>query len=94
MTFLWPNSLWLMLALPLLPVLYLWLLRRRGKAALRYSSLEVLREASSRQWRRHVPPALLWLACAAMLLAAARPLAKVTMPCGQGRQSCSPWTCR
>ena len=36
MTFLWPNSLWLMLALPLLPVVYLWLLRRRGKAALRY----------------------------------------------------------
>jgi Ca-activated chloride channel homolog len=80
MTFLWPNSLWLMLAAPLLPVLYLWLLRRRGKAALRYSSLEVLREASSRQWRRHVPPALLWLACAVLLLAAARPLAKVTMP--------------
>jgi Ca-activated chloride channel family protein len=80
MTFLWPNSLWLMLAPPLLPVLYLWLLRRRGKAALRYSSLEVLREASSRQWRRHVPPALLWLACAVLLLAAARPLAKVTMP--------------
>ena len=40
MNFLWPHSLWLMLALPLLPALYLWLLRRRGKAALRYSSLD------------------------------------------------------
>ena len=46
MNFLWPQYLWLMLALPLLPVLYLWLLRRRGKPALRYSSLAVVREAS------------------------------------------------
>jgi Ca-activated chloride channel family protein len=81
MKFLWPQYLWLMLALPMLPALYVWLLRRRGKPALRFSSLKVVREASSsRQWRRHVPPALLWLACAVLLLAAARPLAKVTMP--------------
>ena len=80
MNFLWPQYLWLMLALPLLPVLYLWLLRRRGKPALRYSSLEVLREASSRQWRRHVPPALLLMACSVLLFAAARPVATVTLP--------------
>ena len=80
MNFLWPQYLWLMLALPLLPVLYLWLLRRRGKPALRYSSLEALREASSRQWRRHVPPALLLMACSVLLLAVARPLALVTLP--------------
>ena len=69
-----------MLALPLLPVLYLWLLRRRGKPALRYSSLEGVREASSRPWRRHVPPALLWVACSVLLLAVARPLASLTLP--------------
>ncbi|MCE9659306.1 MAG: VWA domain-containing protein [Burkholderiales bacterium] len=80
MNFLWPQSLWLMLALPLLPVLYLWLLHRRGKRALRYSDLSVLREASSRQWRRHVPPALLLIACSVLLFAAARPLARVTLP--------------
>lgn len=81
MNFLWPQSLWLMLALPVLPALYVWLLRRRNKAALRYSSLTVIREASGgRPWRRHVPPALLWIACAVLLLAAARPLATVTMP--------------
>ena len=80
MHFLWPQYLWLMLALPLLPVLYLWLLRRRGKAALRYSSLEVLREASRRQWRRHVPPALLLMACSMLLFAAARPVATLTLP--------------
>lgn len=81
MNFLWPQSLWLMLALPVLPALYVWLLRRRNKAALRYSSLTVIREASGgRPWRRHVPPALLWIACAVLLLAAARPLATLTMP--------------
>jgi len=80
MSFLWPQYLWLMLALPVLPALYLWLLRRRGKAALRYSSLQVIREASRRQWRRHVPPALLLVACSMLLFAAARPTAPVTMP--------------
>ena len=80
MKFLWPQYLWLMLALPLLPALYVWLLRRRGKPALRYSNLEVLREASSRPWRRHVPPALLLIACSLLLFAAARPLATLTLP--------------
>ncbi len=81
MTFLWPTWIWLMPALLLLPPLYLWLLRRRGKPALRYSDLAVVREASGRApWRRHVPPALLWLACAVLLLAVARPVAKLTLP--------------
>ena len=80
MTFLWPQYLWSMLALPLLPVLYLWLLRRRRKRALRYSTLQVVRESASGAWRRHVPPALLLIACAVLLLAAARPLVKVTLP--------------
>ena len=81
MTFLWPQYLWLMLALPLLPALYVWLLRRRGKPALRYSNLDVVREASaSRHWRRHVPPALLLIACSLLLFAAARPQAPLTLP--------------
>jgi len=80
MKFLWPQYLWLMLALPLLPALYVWLLRRRGKKALRYSSLAVLREASIRTWRRHVPPALLLIACSLLLFAAARPQASLTLP--------------
>jgi Ca-activated chloride channel family protein len=80
MTFLWPDHLGLMLALPLLPLLYLWLLRRRGKTALRYSSLQVVREAAGSRWRRHVPPVLMFLACALLLSAAARPLASLTLP--------------
>lgn len=81
MFFLAPHYLWLLLALPLLPVLYLWLLRRRGKAAVRYSNLGMVRAAATgRSWRQHVPPALLLLAFAGLLLAAARPLAKVPLP--------------
>jgi len=80
MSFLWPGHLWLLLALPLLPLLYVWLLRRRGKTALRFSSLDLVRQASVRPWRRHVPPVLLFLACAVLLLAAARPTATLTLP--------------
>ena len=71
MFFLWPQYVWLMLALPLLPVLYVWLIRRRGKPAGRYSSLGVVRAAAvPRHWRRHVPPALLMLSCSVLLFAA------------------------
>ena len=80
MSYLWPGYLWTLLALPLLPLLYVWWLRRRSKAALRYSSLDLVRQASGRLWRRHVPPALLFLACAVLLLAVARPTAKLTLP--------------
>jgi Ca-activated chloride channel family protein len=80
MNFLWPQFLWSMLALPLLPALYLWLLRRRGKPALRYSSLEDVRAAMSRPWRRHVPPALFLLACSLLVFALSRPTAPLTLP--------------
>jgi Ca-activated chloride channel family protein len=81
MFFLWPQYLWLMLAIPLLPAAYVWLLRRRRKGAVRYSSLGTVRAAAAgRNWRRHLPPALLLLACTGMLLAVARPVARIPMP--------------
>jgi Ca-activated chloride channel family protein len=81
MSFLWPQYLWLLLALPLLPAAYVWLLRRRNKSAVRYSSLGVVRAASAgRNWRRHLPPALLLLACSGLLFAAARPMAQLPLP--------------
>ncbi len=81
MSFLWPQSLWLMLALPVLPALYVWLMRRRNRSALRFSSLGIVRAAAQgRSWRRHVPPALLLVACCGLLLAAARPVASVPLP--------------
>jgi Ca-activated chloride channel homolog len=80
MNFLWPQNLWLLLAAPLLPLLYLWLLRRLRKHTLRLSSVSVARRALGRQWRRHVPPALFWLALSVLLLSLARPTARVTLP--------------
>lgn len=80
MQFLWPLNLWWMLALPLLPALYLWLLRRRAKAALRWPSVALARAAAGPSWRRHVPPALVFAALALLALAFARPVAPLTLP--------------
>ena len=80
MSFLWPQNLWWMLALPLLPALYLWLLRKRAKPALRISDLGLARRAAGPTWRRHVPPLLILLALALLLLALARPSARLTLP--------------
>jgi Ca-activated chloride channel homolog len=85
MNFLWPEFLWFMAALPLLVVLYLWLMRRKKKMALRYASLSIVKEAmgGAQSFKRHIPPALFLLALAAMLAAAARPMAVVTLPSNQ-----------
>ena len=85
MTFIWPEMLWLLIALPLLVVLYVWLQRRRKKTVLRYANLGLVKEAlgQSVAWRRHLPPALLWVAIAALLLAAARPAAVISLPSQQ-----------
>ena len=80
MQFAWPHHLWWMLALPLLVALYLWLLRRRTRVAVTLPRLDVARAAARRPWRRHVPPALVLLALALMLLALARPVAPLTLP--------------
>jgi Ca-activated chloride channel homolog len=80
--FLWPQFLWLLLALPLLVLVYVWLLRRKKKLALRYASLSIVREAMGKGQgvRRHIPPLLFLLSLAAMLIAAARPFAVVSLP--------------
>ncbi len=85
MQFLWPQQLWLLLLLPLLVLLYAWLLRRRKKLAVRYASISLVKEAMAGRagWRRHVPPALFLLAMALLLVAAARPVAVVTLPSTQ-----------
>jgi Ca-activated chloride channel family protein len=85
MNFLWPQFLWLLLALPLLVLLYVLLLRRKKKLAVRYASLSIVKEAMGAgpagpppHSARAVPAAM-----AALLLAAARPVAVVTLPSNQ-----------
>ena len=81
MTFLWPGALWALLLLPLLVAGYLFVLKKRKREALRYSSLGLVRQALGRStWRRHLPPLLLLAALGAMLVAAARPAARVMLP--------------
>ena len=80
MQFLWPHNLWWMLLLPFLPLLYLWLLRRRRRQVLVLPSLAIARAAAGPHWRRHVPPALILLALSLLLLALARPTAPVALP--------------
>src|SRR5258706_2617655 len=81
MTFQWPEFLWLAAGLPLLVLAYVYLLRRRKKFAVRYSNLALLKEAmGGASWRRHVPPFLLLLALAGLIVAVARPSALMTLP--------------
>lgn len=82
MQFLWPELLWLLLAVPALIGTYVYALRRKKKTALRYASLMLVRDALGRShaWRRHVPPALFLLAMVAAILGIARPRANITLP--------------
>jgi Ca-activated chloride channel homolog len=85
MTFLWPEMLWLLLAVPVLVSLYVLLLRRKKKGAVRYASLSLVRDAigPGQRFRRHVPPLLFLLAMVAAIIAIARPTAVVTLPSEQ-----------
>jgi Ca-activated chloride channel family protein len=81
-SFLWPETLWLMLVLPMLLAAYLWVLRRKKKLALRYASLALVRDAmgAGQRIKRHIPPLLFFFALAAMIVAIARPQATITLP--------------
>ena len=82
MTFLWPELLWLLLAVPALIGVYVLLLRRKKKRVLRYASLAMVRDAmgAGPRFRRHVPPLLFLLALTALIVAVARPTATLTLP--------------
>jgi Ca-activated chloride channel homolog len=85
LNFVWPEMLWLLIAVPLLVLAYLWLLGRRKKTALRYANLALVKQAMGRSagWKRHVPPALMLLAITVLLLATARPAAVISLPSQQ-----------
>jgi len=64
MSLLWPGFLALLIVLPLAVAVYILLLRRRRRFAVRYSSLSLVREAVLKQsWlRKHLQFHLLLLA--------------------------------
>lgn len=85
MDLLWPGFLLLLGLVPVLIGLYIWMLRRRRRFAVRYSSLSLIRAAHPQysRWRRHLPFALFLLALASLVLALGRPVSIVSVPASQ-----------
>jgi Ca-activated chloride channel family protein len=83
MRFLSAYQLWLLLLLlPLLVIGYLWLQAKRKRIVLGYSNLGLVRQAlaGTATWRRHIPPTILLIAIASMIIAGARPVMDVLLP--------------
>ncbi len=86
MEFLWPWMLYSFAIIPILVVAYMVILRRRKKFAVRYSSVALIKDAAGRRpgWRRHIPPFIILLALATMLVGLARPFSIITLPAQEG----------
>ncbi|MFI6540142.1 VWA domain-containing protein [Nonomuraea sp. NPDC050547] len=82
MTFSWPWALLSVLAIPLIFAIREWARRRRRRAAVRVTSLALVRTAlpSRTRWTRKIPPALLISGLALLAVGAARPQASVPVP--------------
>lgn len=86
MSFTWPTMLLLLIAIPLLALVYVLVLRRKRAQAVRFGSLGVVQAAAAKvkTFRRHVPPLLFALALAALIFAIARPTTEVVLPSQRG----------
>jgi len=82
MRLIWPEFLWCFALVLLLPLIYIWVLRGKRRVALPFSSVRIIRQAVGPwgAWRRHVPPALLWIGLLFATLGLARPMAPITLP--------------
>ena len=82
MDFLWSRLLMLFLLIPLLVAGYIWILRRRQKYAIRYSSLALIRTALPKRalWRQYLPFVLFLLSLVSLVTALGRPIAEVQVP--------------
>ena len=85
MTMLWPSFLYLLILIPLLIVAYIWILRRRRRFAVRYSSLALVRDALPRRsWlRQHLPFVLFMVALTGLIIALTRPVSIINVPAGK-----------
>ena len=82
MSFLASQMLWFLAAVPVLLAAYVLMLRYKNKVALRYASLDLVKQAQGpgSRFRRHVPPALFLLGLTLLIGAFGRPTALVTLP--------------
>ncbi len=81
MSFLRSWALFVLIAIPVAILAYVWFERRKRKFAVRYASLSLIRDAQPGRlrWRRHAPFALLLAGVAALVLAMARPEVTTTV---------------
>jgi Ca-activated chloride channel family protein len=81
MSFDWPWALLALLAIPLVGGIAWWSRRRRRRAAVRVTSVALVRSALPGRtlWRRRIPAALLTVALAVLAVGAARPQADETV---------------
>jgi Ca-activated chloride channel family protein len=79
-TFLWPTMLWLLLAMPLVVLVYAQVLRRRRALAARHARLETIGGGTTGRLQRLVPPLLWLLGLTALIVAVARPQAALVLP--------------
>ncbi len=85
MDLLWPVFLFLLALIPILIGVYIWMLRRRRRYVVRYSSLTLVHAALPKysRLRRHLPFALFLAALSSLMLALTRPVAVMTVPTNQ-----------
>ncbi|GAA3572449.1 VWA domain-containing protein [Nonomuraea rosea] len=82
MSFSWPWALLSVLIIPLIFVIREWARRRRRRAAVRVTSIALVRSAlpGRTRWTRKIPPALFIGGLALLAVGAARPQASVPVP--------------
>jgi Ca-activated chloride channel family protein len=85
MDWIWPGFLLVLLIIPLIIAGYFWILRRRRRFAVPYSSIELIRKALPERvgLRRHVPFVFMLLALVSLITALARPTARLPSPSGK-----------
>ncbi len=85
MKLIWPSALFLLGLIPILIMVYLWMIRRRRRYAVRYSSLSLVRGAvpAYSRLRRYLPPFLFLLALTSLVFGMARPSVIAKVPAGR-----------
>jgi len=85
MDLIWPGFLLFLILIPAIIFIYLWMMKRRKRFIIRYSSLVLVRQAHPR-WsilRRYLPLSLFLLGIASLVIALTRPVDIVTIPTNQ-----------
>ncbi len=82
MSFIWPDSLVLLLLIPLFVLLYIRIQQRRRRFVASYGGLGLVQEAAGRGlgMRRHIPPTLFLAGLTILIVALARPQTDVSLP--------------